>query len=115
MSPLTLQLLMYFNNIFSIIKNDVVITTYAIAMYEFGKNSPIYNIKWRRIILDEAHQVRNFKSQTSKAVCGLAGISRWALTGTPIHNKELDMYALLKFLRCSPFDDLAVRTYFYYM
>lgn len=33
---------------------------------------------------------------------------RWALTGTPMHNKELDMYALLKFLKCSPFDDLQV-------
>lgn len=89
----------------------MVITTYTIAMNEHEKNSPLYSIKWRRIILDEAHQVRNYKSQTSIAVCALPAKSRWALTGTPVHNKELDLYALLKFLRCSPFDDLAVSWY----
>ncbi|GLV31364.1 lodestar [Carabus blaptoides fortunei] len=41
-------------------------------------------------------------------MCKLLGKSRWALTGTPVHNKQLDMYALLKYLRCSPFDDLHV-------
>ncbi|KAI8424784.1 hypothetical protein MSG28_006720 [Choristoneura fumiferana] len=35
---------------------------------------------------------------------------RWALTGTPVHNKDLDLFALLKYLRCTPFDDLAVST-----
>lgn len=63
--------------------------------------------------MDEAHIVRNHKSQTSVAVCSLFAKSRWALTGTPVHNKELDLYALLKFLRCSPFDDLAVSLYMF--
>ncbi|XP_050296168.1 transcription termination factor 2 [Anthonomus grandis grandis] len=89
-------------------KYDVVITTYAIIKNENEKRGPAFRVKWRRIILDEAHQIRNHKSQTSEACCQLAGKSRWALTGTPLHNKELDMYALLKFLRCSPFDDLQV-------
>ncbi|KAF7278216.1 hypothetical protein GWI33_008710 [Rhynchophorus ferrugineus] len=85
---------------------DVVITTYSIINNEAEKNSPAFKIKWRRVILDEAHQIRNYKSQTSQACCQLSAVSRWALTGTPMHNKELDMYALLKYLRCTPFDDL---------
>lgn len=65
-------------------------------------------VRWRRVILDEAHMVRNHKSLTSRAVCGLRARRRWALTGTPVHNKDLDLFALLKFLRCTPFDNLAV-------
>ncbi|CAH1957093.1 unnamed protein product [Acanthoscelides obtectus] len=89
-------------------KHDIVITTYAIVKNESEKEGALFNIKWKRVVLDEAHQIRNYKCQTSEAACRLAAKSRWALTGTPIHNKELDMYALLKFLRCSPFDDLQV-------
>lgn len=38
----------------------------------------------------------------------LLGVNRWALSGTPIHNKEADFYALLKFIKCRPFDDWPV-------
>ncbi|XP_063231621.1 transcription termination factor 2 [Bacillus rossius redtenbacheri] len=106
-------------------KKDIVITTYNIVRTEAGilpkergntntshkiatKKGNLFQVKWERIILDEAHVVRNHKSQTSIAVSLLSARNRWALTGTPIHNKELDFYALLKFLRCSPFDDYLV-------
>lgn len=42
----------------------------------------------------------------SKAVCDLVAEKRWALTGTPIHNKELDIYGIIKFLKITPFNDL---------
>ncbi|XP_066137668.1 transcription termination factor 2 [Euwallacea fornicatus] len=87
---------------------DVVITTYSIVSNESEKKSPLFSMYWRRIILDEAHQIRNYKTQSSEACCRLSAKSRWALTGTPMHNKELDMYAQLKFLRCTPFDELQV-------
>ncbi|KYN02202.1 PREDICTED: transcription termination factor 2 [Cyphomyrmex costatus] len=89
-------------------RNDLVITTYNILSREYKTNSTLYKINWKRVILDEAHVVRNPKSQASEAVCGLVANKRWALTGTPIQNKELDLYSILKFLKCSPFDDLRV-------
>ena len=66
------------------------------------------SVAWERIILDEAHQVRNPRSQTAQAVCRLRAANRWAVTGTPIQNKELDMYSLVRFLRCTPFDEYKV-------
>ncbi|XP_008708584.1 transcription termination factor 2 [Ursus maritimus] len=103
---------------------DIVITTYNLLAKEIptqkeegvipganpsvGKDSvktPLLQIVWARIILDEAHCVRNPRVQTSMAVCSLQAQARWAVTGTPIQNTLLDMYSLLKFLRCSPFDD----------
>ncbi|XP_063628146.1 transcription termination factor 2 [Cydia splendana] len=87
---------------------DIVMTTYNILQRDSEKNGVLMRISWRRVILDEAHMVRNHKSATSRAVCGLRARRRWALTGTPLHNKDLDLFALLKFLRCTPFDDLAM-------
>ncbi|XP_076167205.1 transcription termination factor lodestar [Ptiloglossa arizonensis] len=89
-------------------RNDVVITTYNILSREFKSKSMTYKIHWDRVILDEAHVIRNHKSQASEAVCGLIASKRWALSGTPIQNKEMDLFSILKFLRCSPFDDLRV-------
>ncbi|XP_045453237.1 transcription termination factor 2 [Melitaea cinxia] len=87
---------------------DLVVTTYNILQRESEKGGVLTRVFWRRVILDEAHVVRNYKSATSQAVCALRASRRWALTGTPLHNKDLDLFALLKFLRCSPFDDLAL-------
>lgn len=65
-------------------------------------------IHWERVILDEAHAIRNVSSLTCESVCELRATARWAVTGTPIQNKEDDFYALLKFLKCRPFDDYHV-------
>ncbi|XP_049547299.1 transcription termination factor 2-like [Anopheles darlingi] len=94
-----------------IAKYDVVITTYNIVSREAkdaetGNGGGLFGVNWERMILDEAHVIRNHKSAMSEACCKLRGRCRWLLTGTPIQNKEMDVYALMKFLRCSPFDDL---------
>lgn len=86
---------------------DIVVTTYNIVSRELKSQGALFGIKWQRIILDEAHVVRNHKAQMSISVCALRGKFKWALTGTPIQNKEADAYALIKFLRCTPFDELA--------
>uniref|UniRef100_A0A668AIQ6 Transcription termination factor 2 n=1 Tax=Myripristis murdjan TaxID=586833 RepID=A0A668AIQ6_9TELE len=91
---------------------DVVVTTYSLVSKEIPvqkdeppDSGPLMRVAWARIVLDEAHNIKNPKVQTSMAVCRLRARARWAVTGTPIQNNLLDMYSLLKFLRCSPFDE----------
>lgn len=59
-----------------------------------------------RIVLDEAHYIKNKDSQTSKAAAKLQATHRLCLTGTPMQNKIGELYPILKFLRTKPYDDL---------
>ena len=56
-------------------------------------------ILFKRIILDEAHQIKNYKSKTHKAICDLRGKSYWFMTATPIQNTLDDLYAAFHFLK----------------
>lgn len=68
--------------------------------------SALFRIRWERVVLDEAHQIRTHTTAVSKGCCDLRATHRWGLTGTPIQNKHMDVYSMLKFLRVTPFDDL---------
>ncbi|KAI0830531.1 SNF2 family N-terminal domain-containing protein [Trametes gibbosa] len=67
--------------------------------------SPLQSIHWFRVVLDEAHSIKETSTVGCRASCDLVADRRLCLTGTPVQNKLDDVYALIKFLRLSPFDD----------
>ncbi|XP_030574526.1 helicase-like transcription factor isoform X2 [Archocentrus centrarchus] len=83
---------------------DVVITTYNVLSSDFVNKSPLHEISWLRIVLDEGHIIRNPNAQMSKAVLGLKAQRRWILSGTPIQNSVKDLWMQVAFLRLKPFD-----------
>ncbi|EMC96373.1 hypothetical protein BAUCODRAFT_472676 [Baudoinia panamericana UAMH 10762] len=87
-------------------KYDVVLTTYNTAAFDFNaKDRALGATNWFRIVLDEAHAIRNQNTAVSKACVDLAAARRWAVTGTPVQNGLGDLGALIKFLKVRPFDD----------
>lgn len=84
---------------------DVVVTSYGVLVSEMRSNgmaSDLFHLKWRRIILDEAHVIKNPATEAARVCCQVDAVSRWTLTGTPIQNSLNDLYSLIKFLRHEP-------------
>ncbi|KAF9071904.1 SNF2 family N-terminal domain-containing protein [Rhodocollybia butyracea] len=65
----------------------------------------LFQVKFFRIVLDEAQNIRNKKTRVSRAVTALEAKHRWCLTGTPIVNTLLDTYGYLRFLKIRPWYD----------
>lgn len=88
----------------------VIVTTYGTVQSEFkanknDMNKGLFSVHFHRIILDEAHTIRNRSSKTSKAVFALEATNKWALTGTPVVNKSDDLYSLVTFLGVKPWSN----------
>ena len=95
-------------------KYDVVITTYQILVSDHGNSSEApdgpkngcFGLHWWRIVLDEAHTIKNRNAKTTKACYALRSEYRWCLSGTPMQNNLDELQSLVKFLRIKPYDDL---------
>jgi SNF2 family DNA or RNA helicase len=105
--------------------SDIVITTYGTLASQLSreakcakdnrddpnlnellqKAAPLLYQQWFRVILDEAQFIKNKLTAASRAVCRLRTPHRWCLTGTPMMNSILELYAILKFNRIRPYDD----------
>ncbi|KAF6264805.1 SNF2 family N-terminal domain-containing protein [Scenedesmus sp. NREL 46B-D3] len=90
-------------------QQDVVITTYATLAGDVGLRGGggLLGQQWLRVVLDEAHTIRNSETQQAKACRALKAQRRWAVTGTPLQNRLADVYGLLVFLGLKPLDDRA--------
>lgn len=96
-------------NIDKLAEFDVVITSYQTCMSEFQSGtSPLYECYWWRLILDEAHIIKNVSTKTAGACFNLKSLRRWCLTGTPIQNNALELWSLLHFLRVNRFWKITV-------
>lgn len=87
---------------------DVVVTTYSVVSIDYAKHKGLFSQVWWRIILDEAHTIKNPKTEMSKAACDLKSARRWCLTGTPIQNSLEDLYSLICFLQIGPYNNKSV-------
>lgn len=65
--------------------------------------SPLHCVRWGRLVLDEAHRIKQRTNSTSLAAFALAADFRWCLSGTPLQNRVGELYSLVRFLRFSPF------------
>jgi helicase SWR1 len=74
---------------------NVVITSYQLIL----QDAAAFKMRaWHYLILDEAHNIKNFKSQRWQTMLTLRTERRLLLTGTPLQNNIDELWSLLYFL-----------------
>lgn len=97
---------------------NVIITSYGVVLSEFNSvtgalggnratSGGLFGVEYWRVILDEAHMIKNRQSKTAKACYEIAATHRWVLTGTPIVNRLEDLFSLVRFLRVEPWNNFS--------
>ncbi|CAK7563295.1 MAG: swr1 complex component [Sporothrix epigloea] len=74
---------------------NVCITSYQIVVQD---QQVFKRRRWHYMILDEAHNIKNFKSQRWQSLLGFNTQARLLLTGTPLQNNLTELWSLLFFL-----------------
>ncbi|CAD6223686.1 unnamed protein product [Miscanthus lutarioriparius] len=67
--------------------------------------SALHSVRWERIILDEAHFIKDRRCNTARAVFELESEYKWALSGTPLQNRVGELYSLIRFLQIFPYSN----------
>ena len=103
--------------------NDVVLTTYNVLAKEIHyaetpdrnlrhekkyekRLSPLTQITWWRVVLDEAQNVESGVSNAAKVANLIPREIAWCVSGTPVKKDSRDLFGLLHFLRYRPYCDL---------
>jgi SWI/SNF-related matrix-associated actin-dependent regulator of chromatin subfamily A3 len=98
-------------------KIDVLIVSYGTLGSDFKNfkssneedgNYSIFDVPFHRVILDEAHNIRNASTGYFKSVKALKTERKLCLTGTPFNNHPNDIQSLLAFLNVEPLSEKKV-------
>ncbi|HOA36819.1 MAG TPA: DEAD/DEAH box helicase [Flavihumibacter sp.] len=73
----------------------ILITSYGTLRSDIDLLSVI---EWEVVVLDESHTIKNPSAQITRAVWQLRARSRIALSGTPVMNNTMDLFAQLHYL-----------------
>jgi hypothetical protein len=71
---------------------SIVLTTYAVVRRDAAR---LAAVSWGLVAADEAQAVKNPLSRTARALRQIPAQARFALTGTPVENRLVDLWALL--------------------
>ncbi|ODQ51753.1 hypothetical protein SAICODRAFT_8683 [Saitoella complicata NRRL Y-17804] len=96
---------------------DVVLSSYGVLESAFRKqnqgfkrkdgvfkeDSLIHAVPFHRVILDEAHNIKDRSCNTAKSVFALKAEKKWCLSGTPLQNRVNELFSLLRFLELRPY------------
>jgi SNF2 family DNA or RNA helicase len=66
----------------------------------------LYKIKWERVVFDESHKCCNPKTTVFKYIMVLSAKYKWCMTGTPIINYDIDIWAQLRLCGYSDIDTI---------
>lgn len=84
---------------------DVLITSYQLVLQD---QQVLKRRNWHYMVLDEAHNIKNFRSQRWQALLTFKTRARLLLTGTPLQNNLTELWSLLFFLMPSDEDGAGI-------
>ncbi len=76
-------------------ENDLILTTYGIVRSETTK---LAKHKWAAVIIDEAQNIKNPQTAQTKAVKRIKGMTKIAMTGTPVENRLSEYWSIFDFI-----------------
>ncbi|KAL4743070.1 helicase swr1 [Aspergillus similis] len=84
---------------------NVLITSYQLVLQD---QQVLKRRSWHYMILDEAHNIKNFRSQRWQALLTFRTRARLLLTGTPLQNNLTELWSLLFFLMPTDGDEAGI-------
>ena len=109
-------------------QHDVILTTYNVLGREIHyaesadrnlrhekryekRLSPLTQMVWWRVILDEAQMVESGVSNAAKVAKLIPRQIAWCVSGTPVKKDARDLFGLLDFLRYQPYCNFSTKTW----